>query len=246
MTGRIFVTGDKHGTFSPFFGLSQHNQLGETDVLLIAGDAGYVWDENYKTALTTLQQLFPGTIAFVDGNHENHTLLNEMELQVWNGGRVHRVAERIYHLMRGELYSIYGTNVFAFGGARSVDMDRMEDGFSWWKEAGSSWWPQEEATEEELAYGERQLTEHLHEIDFVITHETPLMARAHIQRSKAVDPDYRIPALFDRWYELLCGSPRFQKWYFGHMHVDQEITPRLRALYNNILPIGREERLRWW
>lgn len=246
MTGRIFVTGDKHGTFSPFFGLAEKNQLYDSDVLLIAGDAGYVWNEDYATGITTLQQLFPGTVAFVDGNHENHTLLNQMEVQEWNGGRVHRVGERVYHLMRGELYSIYGSNIFAFGGARSVDMDRMEDGFSWWKEAGASWWPEEEPMEEEMAYGQRQLTAHLNEIDYVLTHETPLFARASIRRSKAVDPDYRLPALFDEWYRQLEGAPRFRKWYFGHMHVDQLITPQLRALHSNVLPIGQEEKLRWW
>ena len=246
MTGRIFVTGDKHGTFSPFFGLAEKNQLYDSDVLLIAGDAGYVWNEDYATGITTLQQLFPGTVAFVDGNHENHTLLNQMEVQEWNGGRVHRVGERVYHLMRGELYSIYGSNIFAFGGARSVDMDRMEDGFSWWEEAGASWWPEEEPTEEEMAYGQRQLTAHLNEIDYVLTHETPLFARASIRRSKAVDPDYRLPALFDEWYRQLEGAPRFRKWYFGHMHVDQLITPQLRALHSNVLPIGQEEKLRWW
>ena len=109
MTGRIFITGDKHGSLVPFFGLAQRNELTPADILLIAGDAGYVWREHDSSPLTTLQQLFPGTVAFVDGNHENHALLNSMEVQLWNGGRVHRVDERVYHLMRGELYSIDGT-----------------------------------------------------------------------------------------------------------------------------------------
>ena len=76
MTGRIFITGDKHGSLVPFFGLAQRNELTPADILLIAGDAGYVWREHDSSPLTTLQQLFPGTVAFVDGNHENHALLN--------------------------------------------------------------------------------------------------------------------------------------------------------------------------
>ena len=95
MTGRIFITGDKHGSLVPFFGLAQRNELTPADILLIAGDAGYVWREHDSSPLTTLQQLFPGTVAFVDGNHENHALLNSMEVQLWNGGRVHRVDERV-------------------------------------------------------------------------------------------------------------------------------------------------------
>lgn len=245
MNGRILITGDKHGTFGPFFGLAQRNDLRETDVLLIAGDASYVWREDYHANITTLQQLFPGTVAFVDGNHENHALLNAMEVSLWNGGRVHQIGSRVLHLMRGELYNIYGTRIFAFGGARSVDVDRRDDGFSWWKQEGSSWWREEEPSPDEIAYGQRQLEAHLDEIDYVITHETPLMARASITRSKAVDPDYPLPALFDRWYETLSAAPRFKKWYFGHMHVDQSITPQLRAIHSNILPIGEETPLPW-
>ena len=153
MTGTIYITGDKHGTYAPILGLAEHNQLREEDVLLIAGDAGYVWDESYAGSIATLQQFFPGVIAFVDGNHENHALLNAMEVCTWNGGRVHRVGDRVLHLMRGELYRIHGRTVFAFGGARSVDVDRREDGFSWWKEPGASWWPEEEPTAEEIARG---------------------------------------------------------------------------------------------
>ena len=60
MTGRIFITGDKHGSLVPFFGLAQRNELTPADILLIAGDAGYVWREHDSSPLTTLQQLFPG------------------------------------------------------------------------------------------------------------------------------------------------------------------------------------------
>lgn len=245
MAGRIFITGDKHGTFSPFFGLAERNELNAADVLLITGDAGYVWNADYPLKVDTLQQIFPGTVAFIDGNHENHALLNGMAIQTWNGGRVHRVGERVYHLMRGELYTIYGNRVFAFGGARSVDVDRKKEGSSWWKEEGRSWWKEEEPTPEEIEYGGQQLMRHLDEIDYVITHETPLLARAFIARSKEVDEDYLLPALFDEWYQRIEAAPRFKKWYFGHMHVDQLITPKLRAIHNSILPIGEETRMRW-
>jgi len=246
MAGRIFITGDKHGTFTPFFGLAEKNDLQPEDILLITGDAGYVWDEEYPLKIETLQQLFPGTVAFIDGNHENHVLLNGMETVIWNGGRAHRVGERVYHLMRGELFTIYGNRIFTFGGARSVDVDRHEGGSSWWKKEGSSWWKEEEPTEEEIAYGREQLMRHADTIDYVITHETPLMARAFISRSKEVDDDYPLPALFDEWYRTLESAPNFKKWYFGHMHADQVITPKLRALHSNILPLGEETRVRWF
>lgn len=237
VTGRVFITGDKHGTFTPLFGFVDRVKLNEADILIIAGDAGYVWKKDYHSTVESLRQIFPGTVAFIDGNHENHAVLNSMEIIRWNGGRVHRAAEGVYHLMRGEIYSIYGNNYFTFGGARSVDKDRREDGISWWKE--------EEPNSDEIEYGRKHLTANLEKIDYVITHETPLFARAFISRKKAVDSDYRLPSVLDSWYHLIAESPRLKKWYFGHMHVDQLINPKVRAIHNDILLIGEENPIRW-
>lgn len=237
MNGRIFITGDKHGTFVPLFSLAERAELEETDILIICGDAGYVWDENYHYSVESLQQIFPGIIAFIDGNHENHALLNGFEITQWYGGRVHCVAKRVYHLIRGEVYSIYGNTFFVFGGARSVDKDRREEGISWWAE--------EEPSPEELEYGKKQLTQYASEIDYIITHESPLLARAEISRSKPIDKDYQLPEVFDQWYEMISKLPQFKKWYFGHMHADQLITPKLRAVYHDILEIGEEKNILW-
>lgn len=237
MTGNIFITGDKHGSFLPIFGIAEKNQITEADILIIAGDAGYVWNEDYIYKVETLQQIFPGTIAFIDGNHENHVILNDLEVCRWNGGKVHRVGDRVFHLMRGELYSIFGNTFFVFGGARSVDKDRRVE--------GESWWPEEEPTPKEIRNAEAHLMTHLNEIDYVITHETPRFARSPISREKPIDDDYHLPAILDVWYDAISEGSRFKKWYFGHMHVDQVITPKLRALHTDIRLIGTDELVKW-
>ena len=237
MTGRIFITGDMHGSFIPFFGLHEKGEMNEEDVLIIAGDAGYVWDSDYIYKAETLAQLFPGTVAFIDGNHENHAILNAMETVVWNGGKAHMVGERVMHLMRGELYSVCGCNIFTFGGARSSDKDRRTEGESWWKE--------EEPSEAETEYGSKMLMENLDEIDYVITHESPLFAREFFARAKEIDADYRLPDILDGWYEMISDGRRFQRWYFGHMHEDRLITPKLRCVHNDILRIGEDTPVKW-
>ena len=40
MTGRIFITGDKHGSLVPFFGLAQRNELTPADILYLARQRG--------------------------------------------------------------------------------------------------------------------------------------------------------------------------------------------------------------
>lgn len=237
MTGRVFVTGDKHRTFVPLFGLAEKQELRETDILIIAGDAGYVWDKDYPHDVESLEQVFPGIIAFIDGNHENHQILNSFPVSRWMGGNIHRIGARVFHLMRGEVYSIYGRNYFVFGGARSVDKDRRKEGVSWWRE--------EEPSPEEMAYGREQLERYRDEIDFVITHETPLFARGCISRQKPIDGDYCLPEVLEEWYRRMEGAPRFKKWYFGHMHVDQKIAPDLMGLHHLILNAEDETSLRW-
>ena len=239
MAGQIYITGDKHGTMLPLFGLAENNEVGTEDVLIITGDAGFVWDVTYPKTVATLEQTFPGTTVFVDGNHENHDLLNAMEVMEWNGGRVHKVGERTFHLMRGEVYSICGQTIFAFGGARSSDKnDRRTEGVDWWRG--------EEPTTEEIAYGAEQLKTHLSEIDYIVTHEPPLFAREHITRKLPLEDDYLFPAVLDEWYALAAEMPNLKKWYFGHVHVDQRITPKLRSLYNEVLLLTEERSIRWW
>ncbi|MCD8036245.1 MAG: metallophosphoesterase [Clostridiales bacterium] len=237
MTGRIFITGDKHGTFMPLFGLADKIELKSTDILIIAGDAGYVWKADYISTVENLRQVFPGTVAFIDGNHENHDVLNSLDTVSWMGGKAHYVADRVYHMLRGEIYSIYGNNIFTFGGARSVDKDRREEGVSWWKDEEPNIW--------EMEYGREKLAANIDNIDYVITHETPLFARAFISRTKVVDSDYQLPAELDKWYGMIADSPRLKKWYFGHMHVDQLINEKLRAIHNDIVLLGDENIIRW-
>ncbi|OUN41859.1 hypothetical protein B5G26_10495 [Anaerotignum lactatifermentans] len=213
----------------PLFWLAEKETLHPSDIMIIAGDAGYVWDKDYVYDMESLQQVFPGTIAFVDGNHENHALLNEFPVETWNGGNVHRVGERVLHLMRGEIYDIYEKKFFVFGGARSVDKDRRTEGVSWWKE--------EEPTAEEIEHGQKVLYQFADQIEYIITHEPPLFVRSSIRRQKSLDDDYQFPLILNEWYQSMEHQPKFQKWYFGHMHVDQEITEKLLGVYHKFVEI---------
>ena len=91
---------------------------------------------------------------------------------------------------------------------------------------------------EELAYGRKRLLDAIEEIDYVVTHETPLSARSYIKRQKQIENDYALPETFEEWYRFCLQEARFKKWYFGHMHTDQEISSGLQAVFNKIYMIG--------
>lgn len=235
MSGKVFITGDKHGSFRMFFGLQEKQAAGAEDVLIIAGDAGYVMKSDYMLKIRTIEQLFPGTVCFIDGNHENHELLSSLPVSEWNGGRVHRLSERVLHLLRGEIFDICGSRFFVLGGARSVG-NHIE---------GLERFRGEEPTPEEISCAQEKLYSNLGTVDYVITHEAPVSARAVIPRSKRIDKDYMLPKTLQGWLDALSQSPRFKCWYFGHMHVDMQISPDLRAVFNNVVDVETNETVRW-
>ena len=102
----IYVTGDLHGDLSRLETFRLH-RLKRDDKLIICGDFGFLWDnsDSEKKALDKLSKK-KYTILFVDGTHENFDLLEQYPVEEWNGGKVHRVREKILHLMRGQIFTI--------------------------------------------------------------------------------------------------------------------------------------------
>ena len=46
-------------------------------------------------------------------------LYNDYPVEEWHGGKVHKIRDSVLHLMRGEIFDIDGKKFFAFGGAKS-------------------------------------------------------------------------------------------------------------------------------
>ena len=61
-------------------------------------------------------------------------MLNNYPIEIWNGGKVHKIRKNIYHLMRGQVFILEGKKFFTFGGATSVDKANRTEFISWWKE----------------------------------------------------------------------------------------------------------------
>ena len=96
----IFVTGDTHGEID-ISKLNTKNfpiqrELTKDDYVIVTGDFGLVWDGS-KADRHWQQWLNekPFTTLFVDGNHENHELLQQYPVTEWNGGKVHQIQPSI-------------------------------------------------------------------------------------------------------------------------------------------------------
>ena len=102
----IYVTGDTHGILSRFDD-PRLKKLRAGDTLIICGDFGFIWDGG-KEEMNALKKLSKKkyNICFVDGTHENFDMLSKLKIKKWNGGKVHHIASNIFHLMRGQIFTI--------------------------------------------------------------------------------------------------------------------------------------------
>ena len=101
-------------------------------------------------------------MLFLDGNHENFDLLNQYPVVDYLGGKAHKISENIYHLMRGEIFTIDGNKYFCMGGAESTDKEGRQEHISWWKEEIPSY--------AEMKHGMDNLEKHNWEVDYILTH----------------------------------------------------------------------------
>ena len=167
---RLFVTGDTHGDID-FHKLNTKNfpqgtQLTKKDYVIICGDFGAIWDGAKSDKY--LQRWYnekPWTTLFVDGNHENHDILDSFPISEWNGGKVHFITPSIIHLMRGQVYKIGNKTFFTMGGAESHDKIYRKEGVSWWR--------REMPSNNEYEEGLTNLNKVNNQVDYILSHCAP-------------------------------------------------------------------------
>ncbi len=226
---RIFITGDTHGDIDigkvSVRRWPLQKELTKEDYLIILGDAGLVWYNSPKdNYIQKWWQDKPFTTLFVDGNHENHEALAAYPVEVWKGGKIHRIRDSVFHLMRGQVFTIEGLKFFTMGGADSVDKA--------FRHPFVSWWPQELPSVSEYDEALANLAAAGMQVDYVLTHDCGAHLYPKLCSGKGV---HAINGFFDRLeYE---EKLQFRHWYFGHHHRDLQLDGRHTVLYDKIIEI---------
>ena len=222
----IYVTGDTHGLQRKWTEqIEPVRRAGDT--VIVCGDFGVgFWggccpsDEAFLDRMAGQDY----TVLFVDGNHENFTRLEQYPVERWQGGRVHRLRPNLIHLMRGEVYRIGGSTLFAFGGGYSLDRCLRQEGVSWW--------PQEMPSDEEYAACEANLEANGWQVDYVLTHDAP--SRFLDFTSLAVGESNRLHLFLDKVLLKLT----YEKWFFGCYHKDVALSTKSRCVFCDVIPMG--------
>ena len=218
----IYVTGDLHGEITRLSKLS----LTAEDTLVVCGDFGFACrtapEDDFGLAWLSSR---PYTVLFIDGNHDNHTWLSSLPAEERYGAPVHRVRDNVFHLMRGQVYTINGYRFFALGGAASQDK-------AYRRQKGLPWWEEELPSADELAEAAENLEAVGWKVDFVLTHTAP---RAAIQ-ALGERPYPEEGALSD-FLDALYTDTEFSAWFFGHWHQDRVVGEKMVALHEKLIPI---------
>ena len=216
----IYITGDTHGDvdFEKLPKFFTGKSIRSTDYLIILGDAGIVWSERYN--YINKYNNLGITILFIDGNHENFEMLNSFPVVEYCGAKCHKLAENIYHILRGEIITIDEHKFFCMGGATSID--------KWARTNRVSWWEEENISNEDILNGLHNLMKVDFKVDYVLTHCAPSYV---VRKMFGYDTDTNTKIL-----EKFESQISFWKWFFGHYHEDKK-WGRFHCVYNDIIEL---------
>ena len=239
----IYITGDTHGEFNKlsYKNFTEGKNLTKNDYVIICGDFGLLFNyENIGNINPNTpndpyyneKELYwynwlctrPFTVLFVDGNHENFNRLNTYPIIEWNEGKIHKISDNIFHLMRGEVYTINGKKFFTFGGARSID--RGEAVGKEERDINKTWWKEELPNQIEIDNAVKNLEKHNNKVDYIITHAMP--------NNMLMRKGYNEFDILTSFLWNIYDTTEFSEWYCGHYHVDEWISYNMRILYNDI------------
>lgn len=205
-------------------------KLKNRDFVIVTGDFGFFWDNSRqeKENLEFLKKQ-PYNILFIDGTHENFDLLESYPIVDYFGGKARKIADNIYHLLRGEIYIIEKKGIFTFGGGVSRDLQKLLD--------INMWFQREMPTKEEFQQGVKSLSLYGSKIDYIITHEPPAQIKG------TINPEFKQNNV-NLYLDQIAHQITFDKWFFGSVHIDSEVKEGFYGVFNELLPVNKKEKPR--
>lgn len=235
----IFICGDTHGMLDTkkLDRLKEKINLDYGDYLVICGDSGIVWDKVTVQPHISYFESMNCNVLFVDGNHENFDMLKTYPIQSFSGGKVHKISDCIYHLMRGQVFEILGKTFLCIGGADSSDKECRQSHISWWQD--------EQITSEDMEQAKQNLEKVNNTVDYVVTH-TPSTKTLNelvkiLTQCGEVIPYYLrhkvIPTNSSDLLDYVAKNVKYKRWFCGHLHIDEKIG-KTNILYEDIIKIN--------
>ena len=232
---KIYLSGDTHGDITRFStsNFPEGKDLTKEDLVIQLGDFGVIWDQaDTSNEIYWMNWLAdkPWTTLVVQGNHDNHDIIESLPKGLLYGGYVYEYKCQkgtVYFTVPGEVYTINGEKYLAVPKARSIDKA--------YRTEGRSWWAKEMLSADEENNTLDNLDNHNWKVHFLLSHTCPdSVIGAFLDNPSS--PKFRDPV--SRFLEFIANKLDFHANLFGHFHnprtyVD-EATDYYRCLFNEI------------
>jgi Icc-related predicted phosphoesterase len=160
---KVLFAGDIHGNIQHLEWLYAHAHKNEVNTIIACGDFGYwvhlPFGKKFLARCVSLAEANNIPLMWIDGNHENHDLLDDLRTQHGDTSPIPTPNEWVKWIPRGCRFDMNGYTFMGYGGAYSVDWKDRELGRSWWKQELISPYHIDTLSEEE--------------VDVLITHDAP-------------------------------------------------------------------------
>ena len=223
----IFVTADTHGELERFED-KQLKKLKKDDTLVVLGDFGFVWQDSDKEhkALAKLGKK-PYRIVFIDGLGDSFEVLaNYPECDFCGAKAREIVKDRVYYINRGEIAEIEGRKLLFFGDNDIYDPDIVESF--------------DDPTQKDFENCATSLENHGDSVDYILTH----IPSGRINRFIHLD-SHATSETMD-FFDIIAKNVEYKKWYFGCLHLDKYVSPKVQGVYTDVLPLWEEEKKKFW
>lgn len=219
----IFVTADTHGEFERFED-KQYKKLRKNDTLVVLGDFGFIWndDETTEKNLKKLAKL-PFRILFIDGLNENFKKIMQYPETKFGGADCREIVkDKIYYIPRGTILTLEDKKLLCFGGCDNYDVDIIVS--------------ENDPDAKDFNRCGALVRLNDYSVDYILTH----MPSGKINRFINLDSNFYSETM--DFFDKLSENMTYTKWYFGCLHLDKYISPKVQAVYTDVLPLWEEQK----
>lgn len=197
----LLFAGDLHGSVSGLERLYEVAERNECKAIIQVGDFGIHWPNPVNMMHDFFESVKPAIpLYFCDGNHENHTLLDNLWVQRGCPDVV-PIVPGCFHVRRGTELILDGRKILFMGGAKTHEASPEEQT-----------WPQEAP---DLDEQDRFIKALAVDPDIVVSHDCP----AEVGFDAPYYKSWSKNSVAKFFHDALLSTPlRPKKWFFGHHH----------------------------
>lgn len=239
----IYITGDIHGNASNIRNvISQIKNPSKEDFIIVAGDAGFEYEQYIMGQAKKAARKFPGTWIVLRGNHDsrywNHKGDQGWEIINYLGcDYLHQMKyPNIWYLPdEGCIYRLGDFNIMFIPGAYSVD--------KWYRlRSNYPWNPYEQLSAKEQNDLDLLMVEWVDsgfDIDFVVGHTFPSKMERYysdlfMEGLNQATVDKSMESWLNYMSQFYETIPSFKHYFGGHFHDDRQLNDKYTMLYHNV------------